>query len=56
MKLSLKKKNLKTLKQPLANKQLGAAATPQIGGGAKPIDDDTFTHPFICTSFVGFTC
>ena len=33
MKLSLKKKSLKTLQQPLADKQLGQAATPQVAGG-----------------------
>ncbi|WP_404396034.1 hypothetical protein [Pseudoalteromonas phenolica] len=53
MKLSLKKKSLKSLQQPLANKQLVQAATPQIAGGAKRTE---FTHPFVCTSFVGYTC
>jgi hypothetical protein len=56
MKLSLKKKSLKSLQQPLANKQLAQAATPQIAGGAKHTGDDLFTHPFVCTSFVGYTC
>ncbi|ESP94397.1 MULTISPECIES: hypothetical protein [Pseudoalteromonas] len=51
MKLKMKKHHLKSLNTNNTSQQLDKQMTPLVAGG-KP----ELTHPFVCTSFVGFTC